>query len=143
MPDRDDQRLARLFRNAERFFWGVFNMNQMEVYPYHEIEYGLKFEGGKYRVVEVQFLRDYGASAVLDIARGEVYDKLEDQLIQMLAERWSVAGPPHSTAELGKFSGISHFAGLLEVSPYQSRGELHRLIRCWGTFASIFFEELM
>ena len=141
-PEEDaNQRLGRLFRNSELFFWGVFDKNQPQVYRALVTKYGLDFRRGTYGEVSEDLVASYGGRKLREIALDELKSRLGDGLLERLERWWKDGRWPTSRADLGG-RDLQDLRGLLDVDMYwdDSLGRPTYFVRGWGVFAPVLFE---
>ena len=145
LSEREQARLGRLFLNAERFYWGVFEFKQRETYALLREKHGLDFKHGTYMDVTAHLLERPGILRLAQIAETHVFETVKEPMIEKLLSNWRRGELPSGRGFEGTINNARspHFAGLLEVSTSFGRDSWTWHVSRWGDFAPIFFEDFL
>ena len=134
------QRIERSLMNAQRFFWGVFNLNQPKIYDLLEKSYELNIKRGSYTDVSRQLLREVGIARIVEVAEDGVHRRFNADIIAQLRNDWYGGTLPSLDQFSGNSPGLPHFAGLLEFTFHKKDSAYIWNVIYWGEFAPILFE---
>lgn len=153
MDSKQQKKLERYLRNANRFIWGLGRIDQAKTYQWLD-EHGFTDNGERfkhsYKYTAEVLIKDYGIERILqEIIKPRIDDVFRPKLIRFLRECWKKGECPTVDKLIAKGFGYilegKKLAGEdvdRDPTPFLLYNEQFKFIRGWGEMAGIWFEEI-
>ena len=144
MDTKQQQRLERFLRNANRFLWGLAPGNQKENYKWlysHDFKDNEVQFKSSYTDTTEKLIKNYGIERIMrDIIKNRVSDIFPAPFIDFLRNCWMAGVRP--SVDMLKANGFDRMLDNRDLEVFLRYNKQFNFIEGWGELAGIWFEEI-
>ncbi|MFC1910372.1 hypothetical protein ACFLXC_03655 [Chloroflexota bacterium] len=153
MDKKQEQKLERYLRNANRFIWGLGKVDQKNTYEWLEIN-GFTDDGSRFKSsysdTTEKLIKNYGIERIMrDILKQRIHEMYGINILDWLRNCWVAGVRP--TVDMLKANNFLYILDERKVikkdidrdpEPFMRYNRQFNYIEGWGDFAGVWFEEI-